>query len=143
MKASGARNAAWKGGRVVASNGYILIRVGKDHHLADVRGYAYEHRLVAEKKLGRPLAEGEVVHHVDGIKSNNDSANIEVLPSTAHHSHHHGMRQDRRHPDTPNEEIACACGCGATMARWDSLGRPRRFISGHNGRRSAAPKAVR
>ena len=45
-------NGQWKGGRTVASNGYILIRVGKEHHLADVRGYAYEHRLIAETKLG-------------------------------------------------------------------------------------------
>lgn len=43
----------WKGGRSIASNGYVLVRVGKKHHLADVRGYAYEHRIVAEQKLGR------------------------------------------------------------------------------------------
>ena len=49
----GKKNGMWKGGRSVASNGYVLIRVGMDHHLADVRGYAYEHRLVAEKKIRR------------------------------------------------------------------------------------------
>lgn len=64
----GATNSQWKGGRVIASNGYVLIRVGTDHHLADVRGYAYEHRLVAEKKMGRRLRKGEQVHHLDENK---------------------------------------------------------------------------
>lgn len=52
---SGTDNPMWKGGRSVASNGYVLIRVGVEHHLADVRGYAYEHRVVAEQKIKRAL----------------------------------------------------------------------------------------
>ena len=46
------RNAMWKGGRSIASNGYVLIRVGVEHHLSDVRGYAYEHRILAEQIVG-------------------------------------------------------------------------------------------
>ena len=64
----GDKNGMWRGGRTVASNGYVLVRVGIGHHLADVRGYAYEHRLVAEAKFGRRLLRGEVVHHADGDK---------------------------------------------------------------------------
>lgn len=30
--------------------------------------------------------------------------------------------------------IECECGCGATLERYDAAWRPRRFISGHNGR---------
>lgn len=48
----GANNHMWRGGRSVASNGYMLVRVGVDHPLADVRGYAYEHRIGA--RLGVP-----------------------------------------------------------------------------------------
>jgi hypothetical protein len=33
-------NSNWKGGRLIASNGYVLVRVGIGHHLADVRGAA-------------------------------------------------------------------------------------------------------
>jgi hypothetical protein len=47
----GPKNGFWKGGKSIASNGYMLIRVGVNHHLSDVRGYAYEHRLVAEQKI--------------------------------------------------------------------------------------------
>lgn len=65
----GPTNSNWRGGRSLASNGYILLRVGVGHLLADVRGYAYEHRVVAEAKLGRRLRKGEHVHHVDGDKT--------------------------------------------------------------------------
>ncbi len=49
----------------------------------------HEHRVVAERKIGRPLAKGEVVHHVDGNFKNNDPENLEVLPSQAEHARIH------------------------------------------------------
>ena len=76
---AGARNPAWKGGRTITSHGYVLIRVGQGHPLADVRGYAYEHRLVAEQLTGRPLRSDEIIHHRDGNKQNNATENIAVM----------------------------------------------------------------
>lgn len=123
----------WKGGRSVASNGYVLIRVGCDHHLADTRGYAYEHRLVAEEILGRRLKVGEQVHHRDGVKTNNDPSNIEVVESLAHHRlKHRRVGSNRRLPGESNPDVSCACGCGTELSRYDSSGRPRSFVSGHN-----------
>lgn len=116
----------------ISSHGYMLIYVGKDHHLADVRGYAYEHRLVAEKKLGRRLLPGEIIHHVDGDKLNNDPSNIEISPSIAHHKvFHRGSLCRLRHPDEDNPMICCSCGCGAKFLKYDSNGRPRQYLSGH------------
>ena len=132
------KNPNWKGGRSVASNGYVLIKVGFEHHLADVRGYAYEHRLVAEKKLGRRLLPGEIAHHRDGVKANNAEDNIEVVASTAHHFlEHRSPGSKLRLPGEPNPIVGCACGCSQTFARFDSAGRPRKFISGHNMTRAA------
>lgn len=85
---TGPKNGQWKGGRIVASNGYVLVRVGVDHHLADVRGYAYEHRLVAEQVIGRRLARGEVVHHRDHDTTNNAPDNLQVLTRRQHHAEH-------------------------------------------------------
>ncbi|HEY1956727.1 MAG TPA: HNH endonuclease [Polyangiaceae bacterium] len=134
---SGPKNSQWRGGRSVASNGYVLVRVGKDHRLADVRGYAYEHRLVAERKLGRRLRPGEVVHHVDGNKANNAPVNIEVCASTAEHLVRHRQRADLRLPHEPNPIVSCACGCGVTFDKYDASCRPRRFVTGHNIRHGA------
>lgn len=47
------------------------------------------HRVVAEEKLGRPLEPGEVVHHKDGNKRNNDPDNLEIFPSQSEHAKEH------------------------------------------------------
>lgn len=133
----GPKNPNWKGGRVVEPRGYVLVRVGVDHPLADVRGYAYEHRLKASQALGRSVSSREEVHHDDELKGNNSPDNLIVTPSKAHHHHEHHGNPRNKHPDEPNPLIACACGCGRTLAKFDRWGRPRQFISGHNMPRRA------
>ena len=49
----------------------------------------HEHRIVAERMLGRPLLPGEVVHHIDRDKRNNDPSNLMVFPSQAAHAKWH------------------------------------------------------
>lgn len=51
------------------------------HHRADVTGLVSEHLLVAETKLSRPLKKGEIVHHKDFNKFNNDPDNL-LFPIT-------------------------------------------------------------
>jgi hypothetical protein len=41
-------------------------------------GYEFEHRIVMERELGRPLRVGEQIHHLDGDRLNNDPANLEL-----------------------------------------------------------------
>lgn len=132
----GSQNNNWKGGRTVASNGYVLVRVGVEHPLADVRGYAYEHRIVAEQKIGRSLRDDEVVHHKDEDKQNNHPDNLEVVTRPEHRREHRRHDKGLRVPGEPNPTVACACGCGQVFLRYDRGGRPRAFVSGHNPRTS-------
>lgn len=130
---TGSKNGLWKGGRSIASNGYVLIRVGPDHPLADKRGYAYEHRLVAMQMLGRQLLPGEQVHHINGVITDNRPENLEVVASNAHHAvRHRTPGRTLRMPGENNPIVACACGCGETFSKYDRVGRPRTFVTGHN-----------
>lgn len=47
-----------------------------NHPRADVTGLVSEHVLIAEEKLGRLLEKGEIVHHKDFNKLNNDVDNL-------------------------------------------------------------------
>lgn len=49
----------------------------------------HEHRLVAEKKIGRKLKPGEVVHHIDRNKRNNAPDNLMIFSSQAEHAAWH------------------------------------------------------
>lgn len=60
-------------------------------HLYLENGNGYIHRLIASKKIGRPLKSTEFVHHIDGDKTNNDINNLMVFHSNgAHVSYHYG-----------------------------------------------------
>lgn len=127
------KNPNWRGGRVITEHGYVLVRVGVNHHLADVRGYAYEHRVVAERKLGRKLRKDEVIHHIDENKLNNHPSNLLVTRGNAgHFFYHRRSGKKRRNPGERNPLILCRCGCGTKFRKFDAGGRPRAFISGHN-----------
>jgi len=130
---AGPKNNFWKGGKTISEHGYILIRVGKEHPLADIRGYVYEHRLIASEMIGRFLFDTEIVHHIDSNKKNNDPSNLKVTIDLAHHFlEHRKVGSNRRLPNEPNISISCACGCGSVFHKYDNTGRPRIYINGHN-----------
>jgi HNH endonuclease len=68
-------------------NGYVLL--WEPAHPKAIHGWVYEHRLVVERRIGRPLSRDETVHHANGIKDDNRDANLVVL-SRSVHSRLHG-----------------------------------------------------
>jgi len=70
----------------LSHQGYV-VTTGSSHPRAH-RGRIFEHILVLEKKLGRPLLPGEVTHHLNGLKIDNRPENLEVKAESAHNSLH-------------------------------------------------------
>ena len=66
-----------KGKTRYKSNGYWWLRM-PDHPNAYANGCVQEHTAVMSNLLGRPLINGENVHHKNGVKTDNRPENLEL-----------------------------------------------------------------
>ena len=89
----------WPVKRVIAgefvvqhTGGYIKVFVPM--HPASNSGYVYLHRLIAERKIGRLLIRGEVVHHINEDVTDNRPENLQVLTHKQHRQIHAGVVMD-------------------------------------------------
>lgn len=81
----GAQHPAWNsGGRALGSDGYMLVRAPKT--------WRREHRAVMERVLGRPLTAHEIVHHINGNRTDNRPANLRIMTRSEHASQHRGLK---------------------------------------------------
>ena len=78
----GDRNPNWKGGRKKHGDYIVIYQPG--HPRTYTKGYVPEHILVWEQVHNRPLPPEWVVHHLNGIKSDNRPENLAGLPSKKH-----------------------------------------------------------
>jgi len=84
----GDKNWRWKDGSKMAK-GYVFLTI--PHETTNDKRYVQEHRLVAEKALGRPLKYDEVVHHVNGDKADNRNNNLLICTKSYHSWLHRKM----------------------------------------------------
>lgn len=94
----GGEHYRWNQARMTSEDGYVKVRVGIDHCLADPNGYAYEHLLVW-CAAGRDRPEnGEILHHRNQNKQDNRLENLEIMTRAAHNALHN--RERGRDPAT-------------------------------------------
>lgn len=95
----GSDHHRWNAGRILNEDGYVKVRVGIEHPLADPNGYAYEH-LVVWCSAGNPRPDsGELLHHRNEDRTDNRISNIELMPRGDHNAEHLA-RENRRCPNT-------------------------------------------
>ena len=74
----------WDGKRKgvsMKSSGYLQVTIGKNKN----RGY---HVIIMEQHIGRKIEKNEVVHHINGIRSDNRIENLLLMSRSAHSSLH-------------------------------------------------------
>lgn len=82
----GERHPGWKGGTRYLK-GYLFLYCPTHPHATKQHTVA-AHRLIYEAKIGRYLLPSEVVHHIDGDKTNNDPTNLQHFQTNGHHLAH-------------------------------------------------------
>lgn len=89
---TGANHWKWRGGKVVLNN-YValstalLSKADKEKYAPMFHNGGYrvlEHRFIVAKKIGRPLNGSEVVHHYNGIRTDNRIENLLLLTTNEH-----------------------------------------------------------
>lgn len=101
----GSEHHRWNSGRMLTEDGYVKIRVGIEHPLADPNGYAYEHLLVW-CAAGRKRPSGsEILHHCNEDKTDNRIGNLELLLRGDHNALHIAERGRK-----PNGQFKKAAG---------------------------------
>jgi hypothetical protein len=103
--------------------GYVLVYVGFDYE-GNHNGWMLQHRYVMEQHIGRPLAPGEQVHHVNRQRADNRLANLQLVTISDHRlrelAQEHGIPEDftvdvwsrlkielaTEHPDVTVRELA-------------------------------------
>ncbi len=77
------------GNGVSYSNGYVFI-VSPNHPNKNANGYVRRSRLVVEEHIDRYLCRGEVIHHINGVKTDDRFENLEITNNSEHMRMHQG-----------------------------------------------------
>ena len=88
----GTDNPLFQNGKTI-HNGYVLLQ----SKIFGENAGRYEHRVVMESVLGRKLEKFEIVHHINGNKTDNRPENLEVV-SRQEHNRIHGNGKIMRCP---------------------------------------------
>ena len=82
----------WKGGTLI-KRGYVYIH-DRNHRLADINGYVKRSHWIIEDFLGPMLLSAYVVHHKNGIKTDDKLDNLAIMTRRDHALIHKGFTLD-------------------------------------------------
>lgn len=85
----------WKNGKKHDRNGYIYIYT-LEHPFRNCDNRVAEHRLVAEKILGRYLTKIEIIHHINKITNDNCPENLYLFPNKILHGIYHSLIKSKK-----------------------------------------------
>ena len=84
----GEKNHEWRGGTTCLVGRGYRHAYAPDHPFA-IKSHVMEHRLIMEAHLGRVLLPTEVVHHINGILTDNRIENLMLFSNQGEHVKHH------------------------------------------------------
>ena len=94
-------SSQWKGGKYVDPAGYVHVMVDALPPTLQAMArtltpqkYILEHRLIASAAINRAVLPSEVVHHVNGVKTDNRPENLFVIGRKAHSKEHREMERE-------------------------------------------------
>jgi len=107
-------NNNWHGGRLVGRGGYVQVLISKDNpyfsmttrrNRSKSSGYVLEHRLIMAQYLHRCLLAWEVVHHKNGIRTDNRLDNLELIKGKHNHACYNMLQREMKKLAKENEEL--------------------------------------
>jgi hypothetical protein len=108
----GPNHSQWKGGRFLA-NHYFYVMIGMlpedqqkiAREMRPKHNYILEHRLIMAMTLGRPLKPREVVHHKNGVKTDNRPENLALMAWDEHSRKHRQVERQLAALTAENAEL--------------------------------------
>ncbi len=83
---SGKNNPRWNGGSYIHKYRFIY---SPEHKLCNLKGYVREHLFVLYEKLGDKINKSNVIHHINGKKTDNRINNLMVMKDHGAHRRIH------------------------------------------------------